>query len=100
MSHRANPDEPRVAERLARLYLKVGQVDSASEIYTQVLATDPNRTRARAAGRQEREHVPWREVIRSMGHPQMLAFFTAQFLANFTRGVNRGGLMNLYAGIR
>jgi tetratricopeptide (TPR) repeat protein len=46
MSHRANPDEPRVAERLARLYLKVGKVDSASEIYTQVLATDPNRTRA------------------------------------------------------
>lgn len=46
MSHRANPDEPRVAERLARLYLKAGKVDSASEIYTQVLARDPNRTRA------------------------------------------------------
>jgi tetratricopeptide (TPR) repeat protein len=46
MSHRANPDEPRVAERLARLYLKAGKVDNASEVYTQVLATDPNRTRA------------------------------------------------------
>ena len=46
MSHRANPDEPRVAERLARLYLKTGKVDSASEIYTQVLAADPNRPRA------------------------------------------------------
>jgi tetratricopeptide (TPR) repeat protein len=46
MSHRANPEEPRVAERLARLYLKAGKVDNASEIYTQVLATDPNRTRA------------------------------------------------------
>jgi tetratricopeptide (TPR) repeat protein len=46
MSHRANPDEPRVAERLARLYLKAGKVDNASEIYTQVLAADPNRTRA------------------------------------------------------
>jgi tetratricopeptide (TPR) repeat protein len=46
MAHRANPEEPRVAERLARLYLKAGKVDSASEIYTLVLATDLNRTRA------------------------------------------------------
>jgi tetratricopeptide (TPR) repeat protein len=46
MSHRANPEEPRIAERLARLYLKSGKVDNASEIYTQVLAADPNRTRA------------------------------------------------------
>jgi tetratricopeptide (TPR) repeat protein len=46
MAHRANPVEPHVAERLARLYLKAGKVDNASEIYTQVLATDQNRTRA------------------------------------------------------
>src|SRR5216684_933565 len=46
LSHRANPEEPRVAERLARLYLKAGKIDNASEIYTQVLAADPNRTRA------------------------------------------------------
>src|ERR1700721_522505 len=46
MSYRANPEEPRVAERLARLYLKSGKVDNASEIYTRVLAADPNRTRA------------------------------------------------------
>jgi tetratricopeptide (TPR) repeat protein len=46
MSHRANPEEPRVAERLARLYFKSGKVDNASEIYTQVLAADPNRARA------------------------------------------------------
>jgi len=61
-----------------------------------VQETDPNRTGPRA-GRREREHVPWADVLRGMLHPQMLAFFTAQFLANFTRGVNRGGLMNLYA---
>jgi tetratricopeptide (TPR) repeat protein len=46
MSHRANSAEPRVAERLARLYLKSGKVDDASKIYAQVLADDPNRTRA------------------------------------------------------
>jgi tetratricopeptide (TPR) repeat protein len=46
MSHRANPEEPRVAERLARLYLKAGKVENASQIYTQVLATGQNRTRA------------------------------------------------------
>lgn len=46
MAHRANPEEPRIAERLARLYLKAGKVDNASEIYTQVLATDLSRTRA------------------------------------------------------
>ena len=58
--------------------------------------SDPNRRRAADTG-QEREHVPWGEVIRGMRQPQMVAFFTAQFMANFTRGVNRGGLLNLYA---
>jgi MFS family permease len=58
--------------------------------------TDPNRTRAKAEGR-EREHVPWGEVIRDLWHPQMIAFLTAQFMANFTRGVSRGGFLNLYA---
>jgi len=46
MAHSADPEEPRVAERLARLYLKGGKVDSAAEIYTQVLARDPHRPRA------------------------------------------------------
>lgn len=46
MAHTAVPEEPRIAERLARLYLQHGKVDSAAEIYTQVLALDPHRTRA------------------------------------------------------
>ena len=58
--------------------------------------TDPNRSRARAEG-TERERVPWGEVFRGMGQPQILAFLTAQFMANFTRGVSRGGFLNLYA---
>jgi MFS family permease len=58
--------------------------------------TDPERTRAASQGR-EVEKVPWREVFHGMANRQMLAFFTAQFMANFTRGVNRGGLLNLYA---
>jgi len=58
--------------------------------------TDPNRARARAEGR-ERERVPWREVIGGLRQPQMLAFLGAQFMANFTRGVSRGGFLNLYA---
>jgi MFS family permease len=58
--------------------------------------TDPNRTGGRAEVR-EREHVPWLDVIRALGHPQMIAFLTAQFMANFTRGVSRGGFLNLYA---
>ncbi len=58
--------------------------------------TDPERTRAAHQGR-EIEKVPWREVFRGITNRQMLAFFTAQFMANFTRGVNNGGLLNLYA---
>jgi Tfp pilus assembly protein PilF len=46
MAHSAYPEEPRVAERLARLYLKGGKIDSAAEIYTQVLARDLHRPRA------------------------------------------------------
>jgi len=46
MAHSANPEEPRIAERLARLYLKGGKIDGAAEIYAQVLARDPNQTRA------------------------------------------------------
>jgi Tfp pilus assembly protein PilF len=45
LAHSADPQEPRIAERLARLYLQHGKVDSAAEIYTQVLALDPRRTR-------------------------------------------------------
>jgi len=46
MAHSANPKEPRIAERLARLYLQRGNVDGAAQIYTQVLVLDSNRTRA------------------------------------------------------
>jgi tetratricopeptide (TPR) repeat protein len=46
LAHSADPQEPRIAERLARLYLRRGNVDSAAAIYTQVLALDPHRTRA------------------------------------------------------
>jgi tetratricopeptide (TPR) repeat protein len=46
MAHSADPQEPRIAERLARLYLQHGKVDGAAEIYSQVLALDPYRTRA------------------------------------------------------
>ena len=46
LAHSADPQEPRIAERLARLYLQRGYVDGAAEIYTQVLALDPRRTRA------------------------------------------------------
>jgi len=46
MAHEADPQEPRVAARLARLYLRSGKVDSASDLYAQVLAHDPNRSRA------------------------------------------------------
>ncbi len=46
MAHDADPDEPRIAERLARLYLRDGKIDNAAEIYTQVLARDPTRPRA------------------------------------------------------
>ena len=61
--------------------------------------TDPERNRAASQGR-EVEKVPWREVFRDMANPQTLAFFAAQFLANFTRGINRGGLLNLYAAFQ
>ena len=46
LAHSAAPQEPRIAERLARLYLQRGYTEGAAEIYTQVLAADPRRTRA------------------------------------------------------
>jgi tetratricopeptide (TPR) repeat protein len=46
MAHNADPEEPHIAERLARLYLKGGKIDRAAEIYTQVLARDLHRPRA------------------------------------------------------
>jgi len=46
LAHSADPQEPRIAERLARLYLQRGYVDGAAEIYAQVLALDPRRTRS------------------------------------------------------
>ena len=41
MAHVADPHEPRVAERLAWLYLQQARVDSAADIYAQVLAQNP-----------------------------------------------------------
>ena len=52
-----------------------------------VRETDPEMKRANAEGRV-REHVPWKEVLLAMRHKQMLAFFCAQFMASFTRGIN------------
>lgn len=46
MAHSADPQEPRIAERLARLYLQLGYAENAAEIYAQVLALDPHRPRA------------------------------------------------------
>jgi len=46
MAHAADPQDSRIAERLARLYLRDRKIDSAAEIYLAVLARDPNRTRA------------------------------------------------------
>jgi tetratricopeptide (TPR) repeat protein len=46
MAHNADPQEPRIAERLARLYLRGGNVERAAALYTQVLALDPHRARA------------------------------------------------------
>jgi MFS family permease len=57
---------------------------------------------ANRAGREGRafERVPWGVVFKDMAHPQMIAFLIAQFMANFTRGVNRGGLLNIYAAYK
>jgi tetratricopeptide (TPR) repeat protein len=46
MAHAAQPDEPHIAERLGRLYLQQSNFDSAAQIYAQVLAQHPERTRA------------------------------------------------------
>lgn len=46
MAHSADPNEPRIAERLARLYLQRGNVDGAAQIYIQVLTLDAHRARA------------------------------------------------------
>ena len=46
MAHAAAPAEPRIAERVARLYMRDGKVEDASVLYTQVLAQDPTRSRA------------------------------------------------------
>lgn len=46
MAHTAQPDEPRIAEVLGRLYLQQGKIDSAAQIYAPVLTLYPQRTRA------------------------------------------------------
>ncbi|MFI4867868.1 MAG: tetratricopeptide repeat protein [Steroidobacterales bacterium] len=46
MAHAAQPDEPRIAERLAQLYMQQDKVDSAARIYGEVLALHPQRARS------------------------------------------------------
>jgi Tfp pilus assembly protein PilF len=46
MSHSTDPQEPRIAERLRRLYLQQSNVNAAAEIYAQVLTLNPQSSRA------------------------------------------------------
>ncbi|MGH8231499.1 MAG: tetratricopeptide repeat protein [Steroidobacteraceae bacterium] len=46
LAHSAQPDEPRIAERLAQLYLQQDKVDAAARIYGEVLEQYPQRSRA------------------------------------------------------
>lgn len=46
MAHAAQPDDPRIAERLAQLYMQQARVEDAAQIYAQVLALHPQRARA------------------------------------------------------
>jgi tetratricopeptide (TPR) repeat protein len=46
IAHSTDPQEPRIAERLGRLYLQQSNVNGAAEIFTQVLTLDPQSSRA------------------------------------------------------
>ena len=46
MAHAAQPEEPRIAEHLAGMYLQQGQLDTAAELYSGVLALYPLRARS------------------------------------------------------
>lgn len=46
MAHAAQPDDPRIAERLAQLYLQQARVDDAAQLYAQVLSQHPERARS------------------------------------------------------
>ena len=46
MAHTADPADPRIAERLAQLYMQQSKVDSAARIYGEVLALHPQRARS------------------------------------------------------
>jgi tetratricopeptide (TPR) repeat protein len=46
MAHAAQPDEPRIAERLGWLYLQQAKYDSAADVFSQELAVLPKRARA------------------------------------------------------
>jgi tetratricopeptide (TPR) repeat protein len=46
MAHAAQPDEPRIAERLGWLYLQQAQFDNAADVFSQILALCPQRARA------------------------------------------------------
>ncbi len=46
LAHSADPQEPRIAERLAHLYMRDLKFDRAGEIYAQVLTLNPQRSRA------------------------------------------------------
>ena len=43
MAHSAEPNEPHIAERLARLYLQRGNVDGAAQIYMVMIQANNNR---------------------------------------------------------
>lgn len=46
MAHEAQPDEPRIAERLGWLYLQQAKFDKAADVFSQVLALYPQSARA------------------------------------------------------
>jgi tetratricopeptide (TPR) repeat protein len=46
LAHAADPKDPRIAERLARLYLREARIDNAAELYLAVLSQEPDRAPA------------------------------------------------------
>lgn len=46
MAHAIQPEEPRIAERLGRLYLRNGNSDAAAEMFAHVLSTNSGRARS------------------------------------------------------
>jgi MFS family permease len=71
--------------------------------FSSVAETAPGRARRRGRHGVEEESVEeqggsdLRFIAREMMRPHMLAFLVAEFLANIARGINRGGILLLYA---